>query len=228
MAEHPNTSGPDGLWLTITELAERKGVGKPTISERVSRFEARGLITTRPGKGKAKLVNLAEYDRVAGEVTDLAREQGAATRRQDALPAEPTPLPSPGAAAGTDPVYTREQARKMAYSADREKIALGEALKVLVPVDRLAEEAQLLFAPMVSRLDRLESRADEVAVAVGRDGVAGGRAWLKTLKIEIRNDIAAGLSGLIARLSTEPERDLASFNPSLADGAPTPQPEPDD
>ena len=33
----------------------------------------------RPGKGKAKLINVAAYDRAVGETTDLSRQQGALT-----------------------------------------------------------------------------------------------------------------------------------------------------
>lgn len=209
--EHPNTLGSDGLWVTITELAQRKGLGKPAVSERVARFEAQGLLTTRPGKGKAKLVNLAEFDRVAGETTDLGREQGAATRRSIVSPA--------GAGPGTDPVYTQEQARKMAYAADREKIALGTDLDLLVPVDRLRDEVLRLMAPIVARLDRIEGRADDVSAAVARNGSSGARAWLKAFKVELRNDIADALAAFIAEIAKEPLRPLDDFDPRLTEAA---------
>lgn len=215
MAEHPNTPEADGLWVTITELAQRKGIGKPAVSERVARFEAQGLLTTRPGKGKAKLVNLAEFDRVAGETTDLGREQGAATRRAAAA------LPSPSG--GSDPVYTQEQARKMAYSADREKIALGEDLDRLVPVDRLEAEFARVLAPIARALTRLSARADDVTAAVGENGKAGARAFLEGLGADISNMIADAAAEALATLSKEAPRSLDDFDPrsprSLSEGA---------
>lgn len=208
----------EGLWLSISDLAARKGVAKQTIAERVTRFEAQGLLTSRPGRGRAKLVNLAEYDRVAGETTDLGREQGAATRRG----ATAAPSAWPPTSTGTDPVYTQEQARKMAYSADREKIALGEDLERLVPVDLLRDEVLSVFAPIVARLDRLDGRADEVAAAVARDGGAGARAWLKAFKVELRNHIADGFAAVLAKVLSEPARPLDDFDPRLsADASPS-------
>lgn len=200
----------DGLWLTISELAARKGVAKPTISVKVSRLEALGQIQTRPGKGKTKLVNLAQYDAAVGETTDLARERGAQTKREQ----EPRQPETPSGNAG-DPIYTREQARRMAYQADREKIALGESLEKLVPVDRVAEVTRRLFEPVLRRLDRLESRAGDAAAAVGRDGTNGARQFLKALKIEIRNDLADGFATIAAELAKEPRRPLTDFEPRL-------------
>ncbi|MGX9981967.1 hypothetical protein [Methylobacterium fujisawaense] len=218
MATDLDIGGSDaaaGLWLSISDLAARKGVSKQTVAERVSRFEAQGLLTTRPGKGKAKLVNLAEFDRVAGETTDLGREQGAATRRAAAS------LPSPSG--GSDPVYTQEQARKMAYSADREKIALGEDLERLVPVDRLESEFARVLAPIARALTRLSARADDVTAAVGENGKAGARAFLEGLGADISNMIADAAAEALATLSKEAPRSLDDFDPrsprSLSEGA---------
>lgn len=214
--EHPNTPGSDGLWVTITELAQRKGLGKPAVSERVARFEAQGLLTTRPGKGKAKLVNLAEFDRVAGETTDLGRELGAATRRAAAAPSMPT---------GTDPVYTQEQARKMAYSADREKIALGEDLDRLVPVDRLDAEFARVLGPVARALTRLSTRSDALLDAVTENGRAGARAFLDALGAEVSNMIAAAANEALVTLSADEARTLDDFDPraplSTSEGAST-------
>lgn len=194
-----------GLWLSISDLASRKGVRKQTVAERVSRFEAQGLLTTRPGKGKSKLVNLAEFDRLAGETTDLGRELGAVTRRVVmAPPASPT---------GTDPVYTQEQARKMAYSADREKIALGEDLERLVPVDRLDAEFARVLGPVARALTRLNTRADALLDAVTENGRAGARNFLDALGAEVSNMIAAAAGEALATLSTEEPRTLDDFDP---------------
>lgn len=201
----PNTSGTEGLWLSISDLAAEKGLGKAAVSERVSRLEAQGLLRTRAGKGRVKLVNVAAYEDAVGQTTDLAREQGQVTRKGGGSLAS-----TPG-----EPVYTVEQARRMAYQADREKIALGRDLDLLVPVDELAADATRIFSAMILRLDRLESRAEALAIAVGQGGTAGARAFLKELKVEIRNNIADGLRDLVTEVAREPPRMLDDFEPKL-------------
>ena len=213
--DEPNTSGPEGLWLSISDLAAEKGLGKAAVSERVSRLEAQGLLRTRAGKGRVKLVNVAAYEDAVGQTNDLARQQGHATRRSGG------PLTS----ASSDPVYTAEQARRMAYQADREKIALGRDLDLLVPVDQLASDATRIFSAMILRLDRLEGRAEALALAVGQGGTAGARSFLKVLKVEIRNQIADGLQDLVTEVTGEALRLLDDFEPELRGDASNEQPD---
>lgn len=200
--------GDGGLWLSISDLADHLGLRKQSVAERVTRLEDAGLLTTRAGKGRAKLVNVAEYEEAVGQTSDLARDLGHATRRGGAT------LPgAPG-----DPVYTQEQARRMAYQADREKIGLGKDLELLVPVDQLAADAARVFSAMILRLDRLEGRAEEAALAVGQGGTNGARTFLKGLKVEIRNGIADGLRELVAAITGEPLRALDDFKPEPRGG----------
>lgn len=211
----PGAEADDGgLWLSISDLADHLGRRKQSVAERVTRLEDAGLLTTRPGKGRVKLVNVAAYEDAVGQTIDLARQQGHATRKGAG------PLTSaPG-----DPVYTAEQARRMAYQADREKIALGRDLDLLVPVDQLASDATRIFSAMILRLDRLEGRAEALALAVGQGDTAGARCFLKGLKVEIRNQIADGLQDLITQVTGEAPRPLADFEPGLRGDASNEQP----
>ena len=155
------------------------------------------------GKGRVKLVNVAEYEEAVGQAADLARDLGHATRRNTLALSS-----SPG-----DPVYTAEQARRMAYQADREKIALGRDLELLVPVDQLAGDAVRIFSAMIRPLDRLEAQADALSLAVSQGGTTGARAFLKGIKIEIRNLIADSLSELHKTVTREPPCALEDFTP---------------
>ncbi|MBB3315128.1 DNA-binding transcriptional ArsR family regulator [Rhizobium sp. BK181] len=71
-----------GVWITVAELARRKGVSKQTAAEKVNRLEDEGRITTRRD-GRRRLVELATYDRAIGAVGDAAKEIGAETKRDD-------------------------------------------------------------------------------------------------------------------------------------------------
>lgn len=71
-----------GLWITVAELAQRKGVSRQTAAERVNRLEEEGRISTRR-EGRSRLVELAAYDRAVGAVGDAAKEIGAQTKRDE-------------------------------------------------------------------------------------------------------------------------------------------------
>lgn len=72
-----------GLWITVAELARRKGVSKQTAAEKVNRLENEGRISTRK-EGRSRLVELAAYDRAVGTFGDAVKEIGAQTKRDDA------------------------------------------------------------------------------------------------------------------------------------------------
>lgn len=73
------TAETAGVWLTISEIAKRKGVTRQAIHDRLSRLERDGLVETRR-EGQRKLVELATYDRAVGETGNAFREQAAETK----------------------------------------------------------------------------------------------------------------------------------------------------
>jgi DNA-binding transcriptional ArsR family regulator len=72
--------GPEGVWLSITEIARRKGVSKQALSKRVKSLEADDKVTVRR-RGQSVLVDLVEYDRAVGDFGDAGREAAAETVR---------------------------------------------------------------------------------------------------------------------------------------------------
>ena len=205
--KNQNIDADGGLWLSISDLATRKGVTKQTIAERVARFEAAGRVQTRPGKGRTKLVNVAAYDRATGDLADFAKAQGAATRRN----ADPDDVAAPPAGAGGDPVYTREQARNMAYTADLKRMDIEERLGRLIPVDRLEAELLRCMVPFMRAIERLERRAPDMAHSVRQGGDTAARTWLRHLAFEFSNEISAGMGELAKALAQEPPRSLTEF-----------------
>jgi hypothetical protein len=207
-AEH----GAGGLWLTITELAELKGVGKSTISEQVAALVAAGKVTLRPGKGRAKLVNVAAFDVGRGQVADPAKELAAETRL---LPIEPE---APGTAPGATPsggAYRDAQTRKTQYEADLREIELKEKLGELVPVAEVAAAANGAAEAIVRVIDRISSHAEAIAAAVGKDGPAGARAKLKEISIGLRSEVEAAMLAI----ATPPAQEGAETPPRAPDAA---------
>lgn len=173
----------DGL-VTITELAALKGVGKAAVSERVSRLEREGVIATLK-RGRVKLVSLADYDAAIGETTSLSRMQAAATRRQAS---EPVTEPDEPAIGGAN--YSREQARLASYKADLAEIELKRKRGEVRDTREIVEAMTRCAEAIVKAIDRIPSRADEIAAAVARDGEQGARSALKTIARELRETLA--------------------------------------
>jgi hypothetical protein len=183
MAEH--TELDDGLWLSVTELAAKKGVGKSTISEKVGRLVEAGRLTVKPGAGKQKLINLAEYDTAIGAVGDGAREQGAATKAADRPGATDAPKLPP------DGRLRDEQTRDKAYAADLKFIELERARGNLLAVadfDPLAEDAASRIGDIVDGLLALKriARAQRIAIVTA----------MKDMAIAARARAASAASGL--------------------------------
>lgn len=192
MAEH--TEHGDGLWLSVTELAARKAVRKSTISEKVARLVDAGLLTTKPGPGKTKLVNVAQYDLAVGEVGDGAKEAGAATKA--AANAAPADAAAPRASDGGR--FRDEQTREKAYSADLKQIELERARGNLLPVadfDPLAEDAAGRIADIC---DGLQARDAELTAIAVKEGENGMRAALKRIARAQRVAIVAAMKDMAA------------------------------
>lgn len=200
MNQTPDTT-PDtaeGLWVSVSALAGLKGVAKQTISEKVARLVGDGKLQTKPGKGKAKLINVAAYDRALGETTDLARAQGAQTKQAAADPATPR-----------DPTFTKHQADRAGYEAELKRLDLEERLGRLRTVADIEDATVACGETVVRLIEQLVLSADEMAAAVAKDGVAGARGVLKNIQFDLRTKIAEAFTKIAAAddsaAVTEPE-----------------------
>lgn len=179
-----------GLWLSVTALAARKGVRKSTISEKVTRLVETGVLQTRPGKGREKLINVAAYDVAVGEVGDAAKEAGAATKAASA--------PSGTSRAPTDNRYRDEQARDKAYSADIKEIELEKLRGNLLPVsefDPAADDAATRIVDIIEGLLARDSELTSIAVKEGENGV---RAALKRIIRGQREAVVLAMKNMAA------------------------------
>jgi hypothetical protein len=166
-----------GLWESVAEVARRKGITRQSLNERVDRLASEGLIKVRRD-GRSKLISVAEFDRVVGEVGDAVKEGAAATRAEADGDAEKS-----GA-------LRDHQARAAQYTADLKFLDLEERLGRLVPVADVKEAAAKCAAVTVRVIDQLPTHADSIAAAIGKDGPAGARAKLKQLARDMRTAIA--------------------------------------
>lgn len=187
-----------GLWESVAEVARRKGITRQSLNERVDRLEADGLLTVRR-EGRSKLINVAEFDRVVGEVGDAVKEAAAVTRAEIET------------GASESPALRDNQARAARYAADLKFLDLEERLGRLVPVAEVEDAAQKCAEATVRVVDRLPTYADAIAAAVGKDGPAGARAKLKEIAREIRQAIAEA-HGELARKAEPMTLEPADFD----------------
>ena len=130
-----NSDLNDGLWLSISEIARLKGKSRQAIAKRVALLVARASYT-RPGENGTKLVNLAQFDRVVGEVGDAIKE-GAAETRAEIEAAE----------APASPALRDHQARAAKYAADLKFLDLEERLGRLYRWSRLRKRQRSARRP---------------------------------------------------------------------------------
>lgn len=185
-----------GLWLSISALAAAKNISQQAVSRRVARLKAQGLLSPRPGPRGTIEICVAEFDRVTGQSTDLAR----ATTHLS-----PPDGDTPNDGVVPAHVYTAEQARRTAYQADLAKLDLDERLGKLLPVDAVEAAMARCAAAMVRQIDQLPSRADDIATAVGVEGTLGARQALKAAARELRETIAREMRILLAQDDEEDE-----------------------
>jgi hypothetical protein len=192
MSTERNTDGNEataeaGLWLSMADLAELKGQARQTVWEKVTRLQGDGLLHTRPGPKGTKLVNVAEFDRLVGETTDFARQQGAATRA--ANEAGDLPIGAPPA----DMRFTDAQRQKTQYEAQLKALEFGERSRQLVSVASVKRDVEKLFNACIGSLDSLVLRAEEVTAAAIKEGIPGVRQVLADAAFKIRAAIATAL-----------------------------------
>lgn len=160
-------------WLTVSALARRRGVDKAAISRRVARLEAAGALTTRAGERGTKLINVAEFDRVAGETVDAVREANG--RRPGAA--------RDGEVVASGGLLSRAQASKTAAQARLAHLDLAERLGQLLPLEKAQQGARNAAERLRRGVDQMPARAEEVASALAKDSPFA-RALLDALRAD--------------------------------------------
>lgn len=174
-----------GLWQSVSEIARAKQKSRQAIAKRVKSLVDDGKLTTKPGPRGTVLVNVAAFDRLVGEVADVAREIGAETKAEQ----EAT-----GTAANGK--FRDAATREKQYSADIKFLDLEERLGRLVPIGELEDAAAKAAEAMIRVIDRLPAQNERVSGAVGKDGPAGARTVLKEIARELRASIAEAMTTL--------------------------------
>jgi|SRR5581483_8627212 len=191
MTNSAETKSAGSPWLSISDLAAYRGVGKPATSERVKALEAEGKVRTRKGPNRTKLVCLAEFLAAVGEAGDPGRELAAESRSGGAESDAPA---SPG--------YRDAQTRKASAEAALREYDLAVKQGELVAISELTAAGERTAEALAAVIERLPQRAAEMAAAVGRDGERGARAQYRRDARQLREAMVAAIDRLLAGFAT--------------------------
>lgn len=178
----------DVMW-SVAQIAARDGVSKPAVSKTVKKLtEARpDTPIERGAQGQVLRVSLAHYDEY---------------RQRHVNPAKATaPLRSPDGSnesrGSGDAKLPRDEesfdeARRQAewLKVGREKIRHQEDAGQLIRKDKQEQAAAVIGGQIQAIVRRLPNKADELALAVSKEGVHGARVLLRQIAFDIGNQIA--------------------------------------
>lgn len=180
------------MW-TVSAVAERDGVSKQAVSKKVRELaDKHGLSVERNPLGHIVRLNVAEYDHLRGRYSDPSKAQ--APQRQPADQPPPT-LSSES--------YDEAIRQKTWLEAEKRRIELDELRGLLVRAAVVREAVVKCGEGLVAIIDQLPNVADDLAVAIGRDGVSGARQFLKKHAAKMREEMATALAALAAQTPEE-------------------------
>lgn len=190
------------MW-SISQIAERDGVSKAAVSKAVRKMtdERPETPVERGSQGQVMRVSLAHYDHYRQRYVNPAK--AAAPIRTLSEPASAS--------------ESFEEARRQAewLKVGRERIRHQEDCGQLLRRDRLEEAHRGIGREIQSVVRRLQNKADDVALAVSKEGVHGARIALRNIAFELGNDIADRLSIIgVAAAQTDELIDAGDAEPA--------------
>lgn len=171
---------------TPAEVAARDGVTKQAVTKLVRRLvDEHDLPVERDSRERIIRFSLAHYDHYRGE---FASSEKVAAARRDTPPVQPV----------TSSTSRDEALRQEAWlKVGREKIRRQEQIGQLVRADRTREALLVCGREIQSSIARLQNKADDMAMAVSREGAHGLRVLLRQIAFDLSTEIAEKLAAIV-------------------------------
>jgi len=171
---------------TPAEVAARDGVTKQAVTKLVRRLvEEHDLPVKRDSRDRIVRFSLAHYDHYRGEFA--SSEKTAAARRDSA------PVPPGSSSTSRDEALRQEAWLKVG----REKIRRQEQIGQLIRADRTRDALIVCGREIQASIARLQNKADDMALAVSREGAHGLRVLLRQIAFDLNTEIADKLSAIV-------------------------------
>ncbi|TPK15180.1 hypothetical protein FJ872_19475 [Mesorhizobium sp. B2-5-9] len=179
-------SAEQTVMATPAEIAARDGVTKQAVTKLVRRLvDEHDLPVERDGRQRVVRFSLAHYDHYRGE---FASSEKVAAARRDAQPAQPA-----------NPSTSRDEAlRQEAWlKVGRERIRRQEQIGQLVRADRTRDALTVCGREIQASIARLQNKADDMALAVSREGAHGLRVLLRQIAFDLNTEVADKLAAIV-------------------------------
>lgn len=162
--------------VTQAQYAEHRGVSRQAVNKLV--LGEKIPVHVQPNGDK--LIDPAEADHVLGEIRERIDE--------------------PRGEGNAETVkLTKARTYGAVYDAKMAQLKYEQALDRILPRDGVAASMTALGEAVVRNLSVIATRAEDVALAAGKDGVAGVRQALKAIVREVRNEMATALDDAAAK-----------------------------
>ena len=183
------------MW-SIGQIAERDDVSKAAVSKAAKKLlqDRTDTPVERGSHGQVMKISLAHYDEYRQRFVNPAK--ASAPIRSSSGSSAPS--------ASLNPADSFEEARRQAewLKVGRERIRHQEELGQLVRKDMLDEAHRSIGLEIQRIVGRLQNNADDVALAVSKEGVHGARTALRKIAFDLGNQIADKLA-IIAEQAPE-------------------------
>lgn len=207
------------VMLTISEIAARHRVSKQAVSKAVRKLVAAGGIPVeRDGQGRVVKVSLAHYEHARERFLDPSRTRaeidgdGAGSAAAGGLGGTGAGAPGFAGEGGRDPRGDSfEEAKRLNewLKYERESIRHKMEAGALVRTDGIAEAVTMAGREIQTVISRLQNRADELALAVSREGSHGLRMLLRQVAFDLNSEIAEKLASIAEAAPVADEVDEA-------------------
>lgn len=183
------------VMVSAAHVADRDGLTKQAVTKAVRAMADAGeLEVERDTRGRIVKFALAQFDHVREKYLDPNKSH----------PTEKAPQP----AAPIKDLSSLDEARRQSewLKVDRERIRQQEMAGQLVRVDKLQSSLKTIGNQIQRSVARLPNRADDLALAVTKEGISGLRAALIKVANEINSSIADAMAEIKVAAPTEDQR----------------------
>ncbi|MBX5112700.1 hypothetical protein [Rhizobium lentis] len=176
----------DVMW-SVAQIAERDKISKAAVSKAAKKLleERPDTPVQRDSQGRIMLLSLAHYDHYRQRFVNPAKAKAEIRTSEPDAPTKPE-----------DPSSSFDEARRQSewLKLGRERIRHQEEIGQLLRRDRVDQALRTAGLEIQSVIKRLANRADDLALAVSKEGVHGARVLLRTIAFELGNEIADRLA----------------------------------
>lgn len=184
------------MW-SIAQIAARDGISKAAVSK-----AAKKLLDDRPdtpvergSQGQVLRLSLAHYDHYRQRHVNPAKATAPLRSSDGPMFDFRQPTATPPLQPYRDEESFEEARRQSEWlKVGREKLRRQEEAGQLLRKDQTEQGVALVGAALQAIIRRLPNRADEIALAVSKEGVHGVRVLLRSIAFDIGNEMADKLS----------------------------------